>query len=119
MTPPPPRPPRPAAGPAPERRPVLAAHSVARALGASTSLASLLARIRESEARLAAIRPALPEALAGTLRAGPLDDQTWVLLADHAAAAAKLRHWLPQIEAMLQAAGWAGSKIVVKVRPRA
>lgn len=113
MTPPPPRPPRPTAGP------VLAAHSVARALGASTSLASLLARIRESEARLAAIRPALPDALAGTLRAGPLDDKTWVLLADHAPAAAKLRHWLPQIEAMLQAGGWAGPKVVVKVRPRA
>ncbi len=98
---------------------MLATHSVARALDASTSLTGLLARIRESDARLAAIRPALPEALAATLRAGPLDEQAWVLLADHAAAAAKLRHWLPEIEAMLQAAGWAGPKIVVKVRPRA
>jgi hypothetical protein len=98
---------------------VLAQHSVARALAASTPLAGLLARIRESEARLAAIRPALPEALAGTLRAGPLDDRAWVLLAEHAAAAAKLRQWLPQIEAMLQAAGWAGPRVVVKVRPRA
>jgi hypothetical protein len=109
----------PAAGPSPEGRPLLAQHSVARALDASASLAGLLARIRESDARLAAIRPALPEALAGTLRAGPLDERAWVLLADHAAAAAKLRHWLPQIEAMLQAAGWAGPKVIVKVRRRA
>jgi hypothetical protein len=113
--------------PAPPRRPSSASSParpasslpVARALDASGTLASLLARVRESEARLAAIRPVLPEGLAGALRAGPLDEQAWVLLADHAAAAAKLRQCLPHVEAALTAAGWPEPGVKIKVRPRA
>jgi hypothetical protein len=107
--------------PVPPRRPLPGpgALPLARAIDASTSLAGLLARVRESEARLAAIRPVLPEGLGEALRAGPLDDQAWTLLADHASAAAKLRHCLPRIEAALVAAGWPGPGVKVKVRPRA
>jgi hypothetical protein len=92
---------------------------LARALDSSTSLAGLLARVRESEARLEAIRPALPEGLAAALRPGPLDDQAWVLLVDHASAAAKLRQCLPHVQAALAAAGWPGPEVRIKVRPRA
>lgn len=85
----------------------------------STALAGLLARVRESEARLQVIRAVLPQGLAEALRAGPLDDEGWCLLVDHAAAAAKLRQCLPTITDALAAAGWTGPAIKVKVRPRA
>ena len=94
------------------------AQPVRRAIDDHAPLAGLLARVRASEARLAAILPALPEGLAGALRAGPLDDKAWVLLADHAAAAARLRHCLPRVEEALAAAGWPQPRVVVKVRPR-
>ena len=95
------------------------AQPVASAIGDSMTLAVLLARVRESEARLRAIRPVLPPGLAEAVRAGPLDDQGWCLLADHAAAAAKLRQCLPRIAEALAADGWAGPAVKVKVRPRA
>ncbi|HOL38356.1 MAG TPA: hypothetical protein PLZ50_09800 [Rubrivivax sp.] len=103
----------------PPRRPAPAAltQTVARALERNAPLAGLLARVRESEARLAAIMPVLPAGLAGALRAGPLDDTAWVLLADHAAAAAKLRQCLPHVEAALRAGGWSGPAVKIKVRP--
>ena len=105
--------------PAPGRGGGAPAQPVRRAIDDNAPLAGLLARVRASEARLAAILPALPEGLAATLRAGPLDDKAWVLLADHAAAAAKLRHCLPRVEEALAAAGWPAPRVVVKVRPRA
>jgi hypothetical protein len=95
-----------------------ATRSVARALDESDSLRGLLARVRESEALLALVRPTLPEGLALLVRAGPLDDQAWMLLAEHAAAAAKLRQCAGSIAAALEAAGRGGLEIKVKVRPR-
>jgi len=92
--------------------------SVSRALGASAALASLLARVRESEARLAAVRGLIAPELAATVRAGPLDDKRWLLLVEHAAAAAKLRQCVPQIEAALLARGFTGPEVRIKVRPR-
>jgi hypothetical protein len=91
---------------------------VGRALDSHASLTGLLARVRASDARLAAILPTLPAGLAGAVRAGPLDDKAWVLLAEHAAAAARLRHCLSDIEATLAAAGWHEPRVVIKVRPR-
>lgn len=92
--------------------------SVARALGTSGALASLLARVRESEARLAVVRPLIAPELASTVRPGPLDDKRWLLLVDHAAAAAKLRQCLPRIEAALLEQGFTGPEVRIKVRPR-
>jgi hypothetical protein len=82
------------------------------------ALAALLARVRESEARLAAIAPSLPAGLAALVRAGPLDDQAWLLLAEHASAAAKLRQCVPAIEAALAARGIVGPAVKIKIRPR-
>ena len=92
--------------------------SVAHALGGNGPLASLLARVRESEARLAAVRPLIPPELAATVRPGPLDDKRWLLLVDHAAGAAKLRQCLPRIEAALLEKGFTGPEVRIKVRPR-
>ena len=96
------------------RRPAVQAGSALRDHG---SLASLLARLAQSEARWAAVRPLLAAELAAAARPGPLDDEAWVILADHAAAAAKLRHSLPDIEQALADKGWHAPPVKVKVRP--
>ena len=57
------------------------------ALGRSEPLAALLKRLRESQARFAAIQPLLPETLRAAVSPGPLDDSAWVLLAANASAA--------------------------------
>ena len=91
---------------------------VGHALRSSDTLASLLARLAQSQARFVVAAAALPPELAAVVRPGPLDDQAWRLLADHAAAAAKLRQCLPAIEAALSANGWPAPPVKVKVRPR-
>ena len=85
------------------------------ALGRSEPLAALLTRLRESQARFAAVQQLLPESLRAAVSAGPLDDSAWVLLAANASAAAKLRQMVPALQAALLAAGWAGPDIKVKV----
>jgi Dna[CI] antecedent, DciA len=85
------------------------------ALAQSTPLASLLERVRESEARLDAVRGELPPGLAGQVRAGPLDEAGWTLLVSSGAAAAKLRQCLPRLQQALQAQGRPELAIRVKV----
>ena len=88
---------------------------LATALSRSESLGALLKRVRESRARFDTIAHLLPTALAAAVQPGPLDDSTWVLLAAHASAAAKLRQMVPELEAALAAAGWSGPALRVKV----
>ena len=99
------------------------AHTVvprARALGDSLAgndtLASLLARVRASQQRLDALADVLPGPLRAQLRAGPLDDDGWTVLATNAAVAAKLRHLLPTLAETLVAKGWQATAIRVKVQ---
>ncbi len=94
------------------------ARPLAGALAESATLASLLARVRESERRLAVVSPRLPPGLAALVRPGPLDDEAWVLLVEHASAAAKLRQCLPTLEAALAAQGIVGPALKIKIRPR-
>ncbi len=86
------------------------------ALRDSEPLAGLLLRIRQSQARLDAISPLLPDALRQAVRAGPLDDAGWSLLLAHSAAAAKLRQMLPQLQAELRRLGWPEVPIRLKVQ---
>lgn len=97
------------ASPAPYHLPL------ATALQRSEPLGNLMQRLRDSQARFAVIAPLLPVALQQAVKPGPLDDSTWVLLAAHASAAAKLRQMLPQLELALVAAGWQGPTLRVKV----
>jgi hypothetical protein len=97
---------------------VALARPAAQALRDSTTVASLLERVRQSEARWREVAGILPPGLAAGVRAGPLDDQAWLLLAEHASAAAKLRQCLPAIEAALAAAGIVGPAVKIKIRPR-
>ena len=89
------------------------------ALQRSESLAGLMQRLRQSQARWAALAPHLPAELRAVISAGPLDDTAWVLLAANAAAAAKLRQWVPELQAQLLAGGWNGPPIKIKVAARA
>lgn len=90
--------------------------SIADALEQSAALKSLRARIEESQQRHAAALAAVPESLRPHLRAGPVDDEGWTLLAANAAVAAKTRQWQPQIEAALAARGWIGGALRVRVQ---
>jgi len=98
--------------------PVPPGHTLAAALSDSQALAGLLARVRESQARLAVVAELLPVGLRGDVRAGPLDDTAWVLLVDHAAAAAKLRQLLPNLQQALAQSGRDGPPIKIRVLPR-
>jgi len=85
-------------------------------LASDGTLANLLARVRASQERLDALAGVLPAPLRTHLRAGPLDDDGWTLLAANAAIAAKLRHLLPTIAEALAAKGWQATAIRVKVQ---
>jgi hypothetical protein len=89
---------------------------IADSLAADEGLSSLLARVRASQARLDALADVLPTSLRAHLRAGPLDEEGWTLLAANAAVASKLRHLLPMLAEALQAKGWQATSIRVKVQ---
>ena len=103
---------RPGTGPAPAQAPL------SRALRDNAVLAGLLERLAQSDACWAVAAALLPASLAASVRPGPWDAKAWVLLADNAAAAAKLRQALPDIEAALAANGWHTNRIKIKVTPR-
>jgi hypothetical protein len=88
------------------------------ALQGNESLSSLLQRMQQSQARLKAVQPLLAEGLAAAVQAGPLDDGGWSLLVGHAAAAAKLRQLLPQLQDSLRAQGFADVPIRLRLHRR-
>ena len=90
----------------PQRPSVPLPGTIAQALDASESLGALARRLSQSRDRWAVASETLPPALRGQVRAGVLDDEGWTLLASNAAAAAKLRHCVPLIEAALRQSGW-------------
>lgn len=103
-------PPRPGAPPLPS-----STLAIGQALAGSEPLALLARRMRESQDRLAAITPLLPPAMRSSVRAGPIDDTGWSLLASSNAVAAKLRQMLPALEAHLRTRGWDGPPLRVKL----
>ncbi len=91
---------------------------LARALDQNASLANLTRRLAQSNSRYAAVCMHLPEALRRQVRAGPIDDEGWSLLASNAAVAAKLRHLLPRLADTLHEQGWPELPIRVHIRTR-
>jgi hypothetical protein len=119
MAPPKPQTPRPQAfyAPLPGRQSVVPlARPLGESLAGDGSLSSLLARVRASQARLDALADVLPGLLRQHLRAGPLDDDGWTILAANSAVASKLRHLLPTLAETLVAKGWQATPIRVKVQ---
>ena len=86
------------------------------AVQASPTLARLAALTRDSSERLAAVQPLIPPLLRASLRAGPIDGDTWCLLVKSNAAAAKLRPLLPALAAHLRTKGWKVTSIRLKVQ---
>jgi hypothetical protein len=92
-----------------------AAVPLARAIEDSAPLARLADRLRDSRERFTVLEPALPDGLRPHVRPGPVDDQTWTLLAANASVAAKLRQLLPRFTQLLQDAGRPALDLRVRV----
>ena len=85
------------------------------ALLKSEPLASLRERIRDSQTRFDAVRGCFPPAMLGNIQPGPVDEAGWSLLVANAALAAKLRQYIPRLEAALKRQGLPVSEIRIKV----
>jgi hypothetical protein len=92
------------------------AQPIGRALEASPALARLGERLRESNARFAAVRDTLPEGLRAHVRPGPVDEAGWSLLAANAAVAAKLRQLVPVVDAALREKGFQAIPTRIRVQ---
>jgi hypothetical protein len=105
--------------PKPQQRPPPVtpnALGIEQALQQSAPLVRLQQLMRDSNARFEAIRDCLPAAMAAHVKAGPVDDAGWSLLAANASVAAKLRQLQPRLEEILRERGWQVSSIRVKVQ---
>jgi hypothetical protein len=88
--------------------------SIDQALNACEPLVRLGQRLAAAQAHLDAVRPLLPANLQSQVRAGPVDNDGWTLLAANAGVAAKLRQLLPRLETAI--APRAGERTAIKVR---
>ena len=85
----------------------------------SPTFARLAGLVRDSSARLQAIRTMLPAPLRVSVQAGPIEDGCWCLLVSSNAVAAKLRQLVPALQAHLNQKGLQVSSIRIKVQNRA
>ena len=79
------------------------------------SLAQLMARQRESLARLQAIEGLIPKMLRPLVKSGPFEDGAWCLMLSNNTTAAKIRQLLPIFEEKLRASGLEVKSIRLKV----
>ena len=93
----------------------LRSHSIQDAVAASPLLQSLRQRSVLGQQRLALLQRLLPPTLTQQLQSGACDDTQWCLLCPNTAVAAKLRQWLPEIEAQLHASEARPLSVRVKV----
>ena len=85
------------------------------AAGKSSSLARLTGLIHESNLRLKAIELLIPITLRPSVKAGPIDGESWCLLVNGNAASAKIRQLIPAIQASLLRQGWTVTTIRLKI----
>ena len=91
--------------------------TISQVLGATDALTQLTVRVRESQARLAALQPLLPPAMRPQVKAGPVDIEGYTLLAGNQAVSAKLRQMLPALQAHLRSLGFEGTLRVKLMAP--
>jgi len=84
----------------------------------SPTLAGLIARARDGQARLQALLPLLPAEMHGALQSGPMEDGSWCILVKGNAVAAKLRQLSPALLARLRTKGWDVTALRIKVQGR-
>ena len=82
----------------------------------SPTLASLIARARDSGDRLRAVEGLIPPAMRPAVQAGPAEGDVWCLLVNGSAAAAKLRQLSPMLVSRLRSKGWDVNTIRIKVQ---
>ena len=89
--------------------------SFSQAIDNSPSLAKLAEMARASSDMLKGVEKLLPAALRASVKAGPIEGESWCLLVTGNAAAAKVRQLLPTLQARLQADGHGVRSIRLKV----
>jgi hypothetical protein len=89
-----------------------------QAVDGSPSLSHLAALTHDSQLRLKAITPLLPNSMRNLVQAGPIEGNTWCLLVPNSAILAKLRQMLPALCAHLRTKGWDVQEIRLKVMRR-
>jgi hypothetical protein len=101
----------------PRARAALPSHTqaIGQALAQSEPLVALTQRLRASQDRLNAVLPLLAPAMRPHVKAGPIDEAGWTLLATNNAVSAKLRQMLPALEAHLRSHGLPGPPMRVKM----
>lgn len=82
----------------------------------SPTLARLSMLVNDSCEMLKAIDALVPAGLKTALQAGPIDGDTWCLLIQNAAAAAKVRQLVPAFQAHLRSRGWEVNSIRLKIQ---
>jgi hypothetical protein len=85
-------------------------------LGRPSPLSSLMKRLKASQECLEVVRACLPPAMAAHLKAGPLDEEGWTLLAANSAISAKLRQLQPRLIEVLAEKGFKINAIRVRVQ---
>lgn len=90
--------------------------SLAQAAEAAPSFAALAERIRASQQCMSDIQHLIPVALRRHVKAGPMEDGVWCLLAGNAAASTKIRQLLPTIQTTLTQKGAKVTAIRIKVQ---
>jgi len=73
-------------------------------------------RLRASQDCLETVRSVLPPSMVAHVKAGPLDEDGWTLLAANSAVSAKLRQLQPRLIEALAAKGCKVTSIRVKVQ---
>lgn len=88
-----------------------------QAAAESPGLARLTSLVAESSDRLRLLQPLLPPSLQVAIRPGPIEGDSWCLLLEHGAGAAKLKQLLPLLHARLRKEG-CQAVIRIKVQAR-
>ncbi len=89
---------------------------VEKAMRQSNALGSLMQRLRMSQDCLDVVRACLPPSLAAGVKAGPLDDEGWTLLAANPTVSAKLRQLQPRLVEALAEKGLKITAIRIRVQ---
>lgn len=91
--------------------------ALSEALQDNPTLGSLLQRWRIAQQCMQAAKEILGPQLAPSLRAGPVEDRQWTLLASSGAAASKARQLLPRITQAVQSLGLEVDTVRIRISP--
>lgn len=92
--------------------------SAAQAAQRAPSLAGLVQLADQSAACMRMVTPLIPASMRSGVKAGPLEEGQWCLLAANSAVAAKLRQLAPALAAHLRTHGQNVQEIRIKISMR-